>query len=126
MDRARVIAEERQNGLAISSSPRQSKVSLDNLFETMKAADTKTINLIIKGDVQGSVETLAKTVNDQNTSEVRVRVIHSAVGPITESDVRTGRCIQGGHHRLPCGSRRFGPRHGRAAASGDSPLPRHL
>src|SRR5206468_11282916 len=64
-----------------------SKVTLDNLFDTMKAGDIKTINLILKGDVQGSVETLARTVTDQNTEEVRVRVIHSAVGAINESDV---------------------------------------
>ena len=53
----------------------------------MKAGDIKTINLIIKADVQGSVETLVKTVTDQNTDEVQVRVIHSAVGAINESDV---------------------------------------
>jgi translation initiation factor IF-2 len=53
----------------------------------MKAGDIKTINLIVKGDVQGSVETLQRTVTDQNTEEVRVRVIHSAVGAINESDV---------------------------------------
>jgi translation initiation factor IF-2 len=63
------------------------KVTLDNLFDTMKAGDIKTINLIIKADVQGSVETLQRTVTDQNTEEVRVRVIHAAVGAITESDV---------------------------------------
>jgi translation initiation factor IF-2 len=72
----------RQNVLS-----QQTKVTLDNLFDTMKAGDVKTINLIIKGDVQGSVETLAKTVTDQNTDEVKIRVIHSAVGGITESDV---------------------------------------
>jgi translation initiation factor IF-2 len=53
----------------------------------MKAEEIKTINLIIKADVQGSVETLAKTVTEANTSEVRVRVIHTAVGGINESDV---------------------------------------
>jgi len=53
----------------------------------MKAGEVKTIRLIIKGDVQGSVETLAKTVTDQNTEEVKVQVIHSAVGAISESDV---------------------------------------
>jgi len=72
----------RQNVLS-----QQTKVTLDNLFDTMKAGDVKTINLIVKGDVQGSVETLAKTVTDQNTEEVRVKVIHAAVGGITESDV---------------------------------------
>jgi translation initiation factor IF-2 len=86
-ERARSIAQERatlgrQNLLA-----QQSKVTLDNLFATMKAGDIKTINLIIKGDVQGSVETLSRTVTDQNTEEVRVRVIHAAVGAINESDV---------------------------------------
>jgi translation initiation factor IF-2 len=53
----------------------------------MKEGDIKTINLIVKGDVMGSVETLAKTVNEHNTDEVRVRVIHSAVGGINESDI---------------------------------------
>src|SRR5207302_9299682 len=53
----------------------------------IQAGEIKTINLIIKGDVQGSVETLAKTVTDANTDEVRVRVIHAAVGAINESDV---------------------------------------
>src|SRR5205814_654822 len=59
----------------------------ENLLDTMKAGDVKTINLIIKADVQGSVETLVSSVTGQNTEEVKVRVIHSGVGPINESDV---------------------------------------
>ncbi|MGB7160068.1 MAG: EF-Tu/IF-2/RF-3 family GTPase, partial [Tepidisphaeraceae bacterium] len=86
-DRARSIAEERATMSRQNVLSQQTKVTLDNLFDTMKAGDVKTINLIVKGDVQGSVETLAKTVTDQNTDEVRIRVIHSAVGGITESDV---------------------------------------
>jgi translation initiation factor IF-2 len=86
-ERARAIAEERETMTRQNQLSQASKVTLDNLFATMKAGDIKTINLIIKGDVQGSVETLAKTVTDQNTDEVRIRVIHSAVGGITESDV---------------------------------------
>jgi translation initiation factor IF-2 len=86
-ERARAIAEEREAQSRQHQLSQQSKVTLDNLFDTMKAGDIKTINLIVKGDVQGSVETLAKTITDQNTDEVRVRVIHSAVGGITESDV---------------------------------------
>jgi translation initiation factor IF-2 len=104
IDRAKTIAEDRQMASRQHSLSQQGKVSLDNLFETMKAADTKTINLIIKGDVQGSVETLAKTVNDQNTSEVRVRVIHSAVGPISESDVEladASKAVIIGFHVVP-------------------------
>jgi translation initiation factor IF-2 len=86
-ERARTIAEERQSLQRRSNLAGQNRVTLDNLFDSMKAEEIKTINLIIKGDVQGSVETLAKTVTDANTSEVRVRVIHTAVGGITESDV---------------------------------------
>ncbi len=89
MDRAKQIAEERemivrQKDLAVKNAPIN---TADALYAKMRVGQIKTINLIIKGDVQGSVETLAKTVTDQNTEEVRIRVIHSAVGGITESDV---------------------------------------
>jgi translation initiation factor IF-2 len=87
MDRAKSIAEERSTNVRQTHLSSATRVTLDNLFATMDAGDVKTINLIIKGDVQGSVETLAKTVTDQNTAEVKVRVIHSAVGAINESDV---------------------------------------
>ena len=87
MDRAKSIAEERSTNVRQTHLSSATRVTLDNLFATMEAGDVKTINLIIKGDVQGSVETLAKTVTDQNTAEVKVRVIHSAVGAINESDV---------------------------------------
>jgi translation initiation factor IF-2 len=86
-ERARSIAEERETLGRQYQLSQQNKVTLDNLFATMKAGDIKTINLIVKGDVQGSVETLSRTVTDQNTEEVRVRVIHAAVGAINESDV---------------------------------------
>jgi translation initiation factor IF-2 len=86
-DRASAIAEERQSRERHSNLASSNRVTLDNLFDSMKAEEIKTINLIIKADVQGSVETLAKTVTDANTAEVRVRVIHSAVGGINESDV---------------------------------------
>ena len=87
-DRARQIAEERVTLSRQQQLAQANRVTtLDNLFDTMKAGDVKTINLIIKADVQGSVETLTKTVTDYNTDEVKIRVIHSAVGGITESDV---------------------------------------
>ena len=87
MERARAIGAERQLLSRHQALAGKNQVSLSNLMETIKLGETKTINLIIKGDVQGSVETLQKTVTDQNTEEVRVRVIHAAVGGITESDV---------------------------------------
>lgn len=87
MERARSIAQERSNSERADAMASQTRVSLDNLFSTIKEGDIKTINLIIKADVQGSVETLTQSVTDQNTDEVRVKVIHAAVGPISESDV---------------------------------------
>ncbi len=86
-DRARSIAEERAGLSRQSQLAQLSRVTADNLLATMKAGDIQTINLIIKGDVQGSVETLVNTIGDASTDEVRSRVIHSGVGPINESDV---------------------------------------
>ncbi len=86
-ERARSIAEERRGINRQQQLGQQSKVTLDNLIDTMNAQDVQTINLIIKGDVQGSVETLVATVTGQNTQEVKVRVIHSGVGAVNESDV---------------------------------------
>jgi translation initiation factor IF-2 len=88
VDRAKSIAEERSTHLRQNSLVmRNTATTLNNLYEQIQAGQVKTINLIIKGDVQGSVETLSKTVTDANTDEVKVRVIHAAVGPINESDV---------------------------------------
>lgn len=88
MDRARSIAEERSTLMRQTQlAQRNTATTLNNLYDQIQAGQVKTINLIIKGDVQGSVETLSKTVTDANTEEVKVRVIHSAVGPINESDV---------------------------------------
>ncbi|HXE51697.1 MAG TPA: translation initiation factor IF-2, partial [Tepidisphaeraceae bacterium] len=87
-DRARAIAEERQTlNRQTQLAQRNTATTLNNLYEQIQAGQVKTINLIVKADVQGSVETLSKTVTDANTDEVKVRVIHSAVGAINESDV---------------------------------------
>jgi translation initiation factor IF-2 len=88
LDRARSIAEERSMQSRQHQLASQNRVTTaGNLLATMAASEVKTINLIIKADVQGSIETLAKTVTDQNTDEVKVKVIHAAVGGISESDV---------------------------------------
>jgi translation initiation factor IF-2 len=103
-DRARAIAEERSSRTRETDLASGNKVTLETLLDTMKASDIKTINLIIKGDVQGSVETLTKTVTDSNTEEVRVRVIHSAVGGINESDVEladASKAVIIGFHVVP-------------------------
>ena len=74
--------KEREAQLAKSS-----RVSLEGLAEQIKQAGVKDLNLILKGDVQGSVEVLADSLARMSTEKVRVRVLHSGVGAITESDV---------------------------------------
>ncbi len=104
LDRAKSIAAERQllsrqTDLAVSN-----RVSLDSLFAASRDEKIKTINLIIKADVQGSMETLQKTITDQNTDEVRVKVIHAAVGAINESDVELATASEAviiGFHVVP-------------------------
>jgi len=63
------------------------KVTLDNLFSTMAEAELKELLVVVKADVQGSVEVLRKSIEDVQTEEVRTRVLHAVVGGITESDV---------------------------------------
>ncbi len=64
-----------------------SKVTLDNLFSQMEAGDLKVLNLIVKADVQGSVEAIKQSMEKLSNEEVKVKVIHSAAGAVTESDV---------------------------------------
>lgn len=89
IDLARTIANDRATRSRNTQLAQMNRVTGANLLSTLAAqAAVSTINLIIKADVQGSLETLVKTVTDQNTAEVKVRVIHSGVGGISESDVQ--------------------------------------
>jgi len=88
MERARQIGGERAMQTRQDSLAQHNRVSAENLLSTLAAQDVKTINLIIKADVQGSIETLVASVTGQNTEEVKVKVIHSGVGAINESDVQ--------------------------------------
>jgi translation initiation factor IF-2 len=65
-----------------------SRMSLDTLFSQMAAGEVKDLNIIVKADVQGSVEAVRQSLAKLTTAEVRVNVIHGAVGAITESDIR--------------------------------------
>jgi translation initiation factor IF-2 len=87
LERARAIAEERATQARANALAGQTKVTAGNLLASIAAGDVSTINLIIKADTQGSVETLVANVGGQNTEEVQVKVIHSGVGAINESDV---------------------------------------
>ncbi|MDO5015542.1 MAG: translation initiation factor IF-2 [Eubacteriales bacterium] len=76
-------AEEREEALRASQ-----KLSLDNLFEQMNDGETKDLNIIVKADVQGSAQAMSSSLAKLSTDEVKVNIIHSAVGAITASDVR--------------------------------------
>ena len=65
----------------------KSKVTLDNIADQIAAGQLKELRVVLKADVQGSIETLVRTLSDQGNDEVGVKVIHSAVGGINESDV---------------------------------------
>ena len=71
----------------IEEQNRVKHVTLENLFATMADADVKELNLIIKADVQGSIEALQDSLDKMDQSEVRINTIHAAVGAITETDV---------------------------------------
>ncbi|WP_297209154.1 MULTISPECIES: translation initiation factor IF-2 [Thermodesulfovibrio] len=84
---ARNIANLRAQKKRLAEMQRTQKLTLQDLYDKIKEGEVKELNLIIKGDVQGSVEALRKAVEDIIHPEVKVKVIHTAVGGITESDV---------------------------------------
>jgi translation initiation factor IF-2 len=86
-DRAKEIAKYRSMKEREAMLAKSSRVSLEGLAEQIKQAGVKDLNLILKGDVQGSVEVLADSLQRMSTEKVRVKVLHSGVGAITESDV---------------------------------------
>jgi translation initiation factor IF-2 len=85
--KAQQIAEQRRDKLAEKSRGASSKVSLEELARRMSQSDQKELKLIIKGDVQGSVEALSDALSKLTTEKVRVTVVHSGVGAVTEGDV---------------------------------------
>jgi translation initiation factor IF-2 len=86
-DKAKGIAQYRKMKEREAQLAKSSRASLEGLAEQIKQAGVKDLNLIVKGDVQGSVEVIAEDLQRMSTEKVRVRVLHSGVGAITESDV---------------------------------------
>mgnify|MGYP001401762205 CR=1 FL=1 len=84
---AREIGEARAQMALQASRAQKSRITLDNLFEQMSQGDIKELNLIIKADVQGSVEALASSFMKIDVEGVKVKIIHTGVGAITESDI---------------------------------------
>jgi translation initiation factor IF-2 len=85
--KAREIALFRQGKFRDVKLAKQQAAKLEGMFDQMAAGETKTLSLIIKADVQGSVEALAHALQKLSTEEVKVNVVHSGVGAITESDI---------------------------------------
>ncbi len=84
---ARAAGEERAKRALMKQRQNTQRVSLENLFDTLKAGEVKSVDVIIKADVQGSVEALAASLLKIDVEGVKVNVVHSAVGAINESDV---------------------------------------
>ena len=84
---ARTLAEQRSLKARIEEQSHVKHVTLENLFDTMADAEVKELNLIIKADVQGSIEALKDSLDKMDQSEVRINTIHAAVGAINETDV---------------------------------------
>ena len=82
-----LVASERRNKEREDMIREQQKVSLDDLFSKVSSGDLKTLNIIVKADVQGSVEAIKQSLTELSNDEVKVSVIHSAVGAISETDV---------------------------------------
>jgi translation initiation factor IF-2 len=86
-EKARGISDYREQKAREATLAKSSRVSLEGLAEQLKTAGMKELNVILKGDVQGSVEVLSDLLSKQSTDKVRVKILHSGVGAITETDV---------------------------------------
>lgn len=84
---ARELVEQRKASQKEEQFKAQTKVTLDNLFDQMKLGEVKELQIIVKADVQGSVEAVRQSLEKLSNDEVRVNVIHGGVGAINESDV---------------------------------------
>ncbi|MBO0472474.1 translation initiation factor IF-2 [Enterococcus sp. DIV0840] len=84
---ARQAGEERGKRAQLEQRSSNNRVTLDNLFESLKEGELKDVNVIIKADVQGTAEALAASLQKIEVAGVRVKIVHSAVGAINESDV---------------------------------------
>lgn len=84
---ARALVEQRRQAAKEEQFSQYQKVTLDNLFSTIKAGEIKTLNIIVKADVQGSVEAVRQSLEKLTNEEVAVKVIHGGVGAVNESDV---------------------------------------
>ena len=84
---ARELADQRALKRRQAEQEKRQRVTLENLFQTMEESEVKELNLVVKADVQGSIEALEGALEKIDQTEVKIRVIHSAVGAVSETDV---------------------------------------
>ena len=87
INEAKAAAEENKSRLRQQSLAQRQRITLDNLFSHIEAGNIKELNLIVRADVQGSVDVLLKYLSELSTEEVKVKILHAAVGGITEGDM---------------------------------------
>ncbi len=87
INKAKAAAEENQIHSRENTLARRTQITLDNLFSQIEAGNVKELNIIIRADVQGSVDVLTKYLADLSTDEVKVKILHASPGGITEGDV---------------------------------------
>ncbi|PKL48965.1 MAG: translation initiation factor IF-2 [Planctomycetes bacterium HGW-Planctomycetes-1] len=87
INRAKAAAEEKKSLSRKAALATRSLVTMENLFSRIEAGKAKEVNIIVRADVQGSVDVLEKYLTDISTEEVQVKILHAAVGGITEGDV---------------------------------------
>lgn len=92
---ARQIAETRSNEAVEEQRQSVNKVTLENLFDSLEEGELKEVNIIVKGDVQGSVEALVGSLEKIDVDGVRINVVHTGVGAINETDVTLASASQG-------------------------------
>ncbi len=85
--KAKLISEHRRIDARLETAANQGSLSLDSLFDRIKEGKVKELNIIVKADVQGSLEALVDSLTKLSTEEVKLKVIHGATGAVTESDV---------------------------------------
>ena len=98
--KAREVALYRQGKFREVKLARQQKAKLENMFANVQAGEVSELNLVVKADVQGSLEAISDALLKLSTDEVKVKIIGSGVGGITETDATFGRSVQCHHYRL--------------------------
>jgi translation initiation factor IF-2 len=89
-----VIAEQRRNAIAKAEPQKQPSISLDDLFRKVEMGSAKELPLIVRADVQGSVEVLSGLLPSLGTEKVKIRIVHAATGSINESDIVLAKTTQ--------------------------------